>query len=71
MQDSNPKDKQPEYNQEEVFFCAHCLSLKIRNAGQDLDYCDECGSTEIEKTNIENWEEKYKSRYGHSFLETY
>lgn len=35
---------------EPVFFCKHCFSLKVMNldpVGPDLDYCDECGSTDI------------------------
>ena len=43
----------PEYNDEPVFYCKHCLSLKIRDAGlPDLLYCDECGSADILTTNI-------------------
>lgn len=41
------------YNEEPVFYCKHCLSLKIRDAGlPELLYCDECGSTEVLSTNI-------------------
>lgn len=66
-------DQQPEFNQEPVFYCKTCLSLKVRNVAGivDLDYCDDCGSTEIAQTSIEEWEELYKNRYGHSYLETY
>lgn len=67
MQNSNNQDI---YNEEPVFYCKHCLSLKIRNETRlpDLDYCDECGSTDIETTNIHNWEDMYKQRYGFKFL---
>lgn len=41
------------YNEEPVFYCKHCLSLKIRDAGlPELLYCDECGSTEVLSANI-------------------
>jgi hypothetical protein len=36
---------------------------------ENSDFCDKCGSTDIEETSIENWEELYKSRYGHKYLE--
>jgi hypothetical protein len=38
---------------------------------EDSDYCDECGSTEIEQASIEDWQEMYKNKYGHYFLESY
>ena len=60
----------PEYNDEPVFYCKHCLSLKIRDAGlPDLLYCDECGSADILTTNIEEWENLYKERHGFKFLD--
>ena len=38
---------------------------------QDSDYCDECGSTDIEQCSIEEWEKKYIKMYGHPYLEEY
>lgn len=60
-------------NEEPVFYCKHCLSLKVRNVPgmEDSDYCDECGSTNIEQTSIHEWEKLYKQKYGHSYLEKY
>lgn len=29
----------------------------------DLCYCDECGSTDIESADIETWERMYQVRY--------
>ena len=59
-----------EYNEEPVFYCKNCLSLKIKTVQVDsnLDYCDECGSTDIAQTNIEEWRSTYKTRYGTDFL---
>jgi hypothetical protein len=59
-----------EYNEEPVFYCKNCLSLKIKTVQVDsnLDYCDECGSTDIAQTNIEEWRNTYKARYGTDFL---
>lgn len=58
------------YNDEPVFYCKHCLSLKIRDVGlPDLLYCDDCGSTDVESTSIEEWERKYKEKYGFKFLD--
>jgi Zn finger protein HypA/HybF involved in hydrogenase expression len=59
-----------EYNEEPVFYCKNCLSLKIKTVQVDsnLDYCDECGSTDIAQTNIEEWRDIYKNRYGIDFL---
>ena len=66
----NNSDKKSEYNKEPVFYCKHCLSLKIRDAGlPDLLYCDECGSADIFSIPIEEWENMYKDKYGFKYLE--
>lgn len=67
------KSKQDEYNKVPVFYCKHCLSLKIRDIAslEDSDYCDDCGSTCIGECSIEEWENIYKNRYGHTYLEEY
>lgn len=59
-----------EYNEEPVCFCKGCLSLRIKTVaiGSDLDYCDECGSTDIEQTNIEEWKRLYRERYGFDYI---
>lgn len=62
-----------EYNKEPVFFCKHCLSLKIRSVHsiEDSEFCDDCGSTNIETCHIEEWQKLYGEKFGHDFLETY
>lgn len=59
-----------QYNDEPVFYCKNCLSLKIKTVivDSDLDFCDECGSTDIEQSHIEDWEKKHKERYGFNYL---
>lgn len=59
------------YNDEPVHYCANCLSLKISTVlvDDDLDYCEECGATDIKQTSIEDWEQLYKERYGMYFLD--
>lgn len=70
MQES--KTKKEQYNQEPVHYCTHCLSLRVRTVfGEDMDYCDSCGSTNIEQTQIEAWEDKYKKMYGINYLTKY
>ena len=58
-----------EYNDEPVYYCEHCLSLKIKIVG-GYDFCDDCGSTAISTAHIDVWDKQYKERYGESFLET-
>lgn len=59
-----------DYNDEPVFYCMHCLSLRIRDAGlPDLLYCDECGSVDILSSSIEEWEDLYKQKYGCKLLD--
>lgn len=59
-----------EYNDEPVFYCKECMSLRIQSvaSGLDLDYCDECGSTDIEQSHINDWEQSYKDKYGFNYL---
>lgn len=67
-------DNQPSgYNEEPVFYCKHCLSLKVRHIPrvEDSEYCDGCGSTDVGKTSIEEWEKLYESKYGHKLLDEY
>ena len=56
------------YNDEPIFFCRECLSIKIRYTREDIDYCDDCGSVDIGKTNINIWIHYYIRRYGKPFL---
>ena len=67
MSNSNNTINQINYNNEPLFYCKHCLSLAIKFVG-DVDYCEECGGTEIEQTDIHIWEEKYKKKYGVEYL---
>lgn len=55
------------YNEEPVFYCKKCLSLNIKNI-DNMDFCDECGSVEIEQSNIFDWEKEYDNKYGNKFL---
>lgn len=56
-----------DYNSEPVHYCKKCLSLKIM-AFDNNDYCDICGSTDIETVDIESWREMYRNKYGKEFL---
>lgn len=62
-QDNTPYD----YNKEPVVYCKRCLSLAIRTE-DGTEYCDKCGSTEIESANIFDWEKMYEQKYGGSYL---
>lgn len=61
------KTSKEQYNKEPVVFCKHCLSLKVRISG-NLDYCDDCGCTELGETDIHHWEELYEQKYGIKYL---
>lgn len=52
-----------DYNAEPVFYCKHCLSLNIQADGY-LDFCGNCGSTDIEKTTLEEYDELHSARFG-------
>ena len=62
-----------DYNAIPVFYCKHCLSLNIKTVDESidteyLDFCANCGSTEIEQTDIHTWEKMYEQKYGRNFL---
>lgn len=60
-----------DYNKEPVYYCKGCLSLKVKTVAAavlDLDYCDDCGSTDIEQSSIEEWDYMYEKRYGFKYL---
>ena len=61
------------YNDEPVFYCEKCMSLRIRfvNGLSNSEYCDNCGSTEINQSNIEDWRQQFKNKYGYDHLEEY
>lgn len=56
-------DRISKYNDEDVFYCSHCLSLNIRYI-DDIDYCEDCGSTDISTGSIFVWENLCKNKYG-------
>lgn len=58
-----------DYNNEPIFFCKECLSIKIRCTRDDIDYCDECGSIDIGQTSILTWVHYYTKQYGKPFLQ--
>ena len=57
-----------EYDKEPVFYCKDCLSLCSLPLEEVLDYCDDCGSTNIGETDIHTWEAMYEKKYGIKFL---
>lgn len=58
-----------QYNEEPVYYCESCLSLKILNYSGIVDcYCGECTSTRIAQCNIQEWEKLYEQKYGYKFL---
>lgn len=52
-----------DYNSEPVFYCKHCMSLHIIDSGF-MDYCANCGSTDIETASLEEYDVEHKKRFG-------
>lgn len=57
-----------DYNAEPVVYCKHCLSLAIRILNENTDYCDICGSTDTDSTDITSWEMMYEEKKGTKLL---
>jgi len=70
LTDIQRKPPKEEYDKIPVYYCTECLSLKIRTLGDipGNEYCDECGSTDIDTIDIFNWEKRYRHKYGHKFV---
>lgn len=63
-------DKEP-YNDDPVYYCRRCLSLRIRQMPMvsNKSYCEDCGNADIGETDIKDWDEMYFEKYGHYFIE--
>ena len=68
-----------EYNDIPVAYCTKCISLKVisltgvkkiskEQIKTPIDYCGNCGNTEIGETHIENFNLKYRKFYGKDYL---
>jgi hypothetical protein len=81
MKELNAKDL---YNSIPVVYCKHCLSLNIKSFMSNVnhyseeegiideyDYCDNCGATNLDTCNIDEYKELYKNKYGFYPLEKY
>jgi len=56
------------YNEEPVYYCADCLSLKIVEE-QGVTFCAECGSGQCNCDYIDVWRKKYREMYGFDYLD--
>jgi hypothetical protein len=58
-----------DYNREPVYYCKKCLSLVIMayNESGISEYCNDCGSTDIATTSINEWQALYRAKYGKEF----
>ena len=62
------KMEKKDYDKEPVIYCATCLSLSIIDLKEQGEFCDKCGSTHVEQTDIETWKDMYKKKYGIDFV---
>lgn len=64
------QDQLQDYDSEPVYYCATCLSLKIKHEEAiDSDCCGDCGSTNVVESTFEEWEKKYEKKYGRKYTE--
>lgn len=57
-----------EYNEEPVYYCENCLSLKIIDS-DGICFCDKCGSLDIACDSIFLWMKKYELEYDKKFFD--
>lgn len=59
-----------EYENEPVHYCVNCLSLNVKELPDvKLDICGECGNTDIQTTDMDNWTQLYNAEYGTAFIQ--
>lgn len=54
--------------EDKVWYCKGCLSLRVLQMSEDMLYCDDCGCTNIGEATIEEWEQMYQKKYNTKFL---
>lgn len=57
-----------DFNSDPVYYCDKCLSLAIRIINDESCYCDKCGNTNVNTTDINNWQQLYEERYNKKFI---
>lgn len=64
----SPKE---EYESIPVFYCKQCHSLRIMRVAEsdEMTYCDDCGSTSIGQTSMQEWEADYREKHGFNYLD--
>ena len=55
------------YENEPVYYCNGCLSLKVKSES-GIDYCGNCGSTDITTSSMKIWKERYRRKYGTDYI---
>ena len=60
-----------DYDEEPVYYCRRCLSLRIKDVPrmEDSDYCEDCGSTDVGTCHVTEWESLYEARHGVRYLD--
>lgn len=63
-------NRRNKYDDEPIHFCTNCLSLKIKEIGDNTNFyaCLDCGCTEIEEDDLDEWIRLYNVKYGKPFL---
>lgn len=56
-----------DYNNEPVFYCKHCLSLAIIDAGI-VDFCKDCGGADIGVATLEEYDELHLKKFGNKLF---
>ncbi len=53
-----------------ISYCRKCYSIKIKYEDSiGMDCCGDCGCTDFATSSFKDWEDIYKGRYGHRFME--
>jgi hypothetical protein len=54
--------------EDKVWYCKGCLSLRILELDEETLYCDDCGCADIGEATIDEWDTMYQKKYNVKFL---
>lgn len=59
-----------EYDLEPIKYCTKCFSLAVKyEESIDVEFCGDCGCTNIGETTVEEWERLYEKKYGKRYIQ--
>ncbi len=59
------------FNDDPITYCKTCLSIAVKITSVDkqkVDYCSNCGNTDIGVSHISEWSDSFEDKHGYNYL---